>query len=181
MSAEECPLGLLHSTREELRGILSAEILLSTCQETFGGQGVNSVEFICDSKSALSNVAYAGEAMRMATPLKAEMDIIMEIEKLQRENDVTRRTYKWVKGHQQHDDPTVDEQLNDCADQLATECRLDVKQDLIMAHGKQFYDGSKAVLHIGGVIINKDYKSVILKALFGEGLKEYLKNKYEWN
>lgn len=38
-----------------------------------------------------------------------------------------------------------------------------------------------AVLHLGGVIINEDYKGAILDALYADELRLYLKNKYEWS
>ena len=52
MSAEYYNFGLLHSTREELRGNLAAEIMVNKCNETFGCEGNNEVKYICDIKSA---------------------------------------------------------------------------------------------------------------------------------
>ena len=79
MSAEACPLGLLHSTSEELRGLLSAETLLYTCEEVFGCWEKNTVEFICNSKCALNDVTAEIKKMKQESPLKADIEIIIEI------------------------------------------------------------------------------------------------------
>lgn len=52
----------------------------------------------------------------------------MEIDRLKKENTATIQKYKWMKGHQIKERPSVDEKLNDWADQLATvSMRLNVK------------------------------------------------------
>ena len=180
-SAETCPLGLLHSTREELRALLSAEILIAMCNNLFGSKKKNEVEFICDSKSAIAAVTNEVKEMKESSPLKAEMEVIMEIERLKVENKSVDRNYKWIKSHQENEEPTVNEMLNARADEIATEHRSEVATGHASSNEKQFYAGAKAVLQVGGVIVNKDYKGVILRALFADELREYLKNKYEWN
>ena len=51
--AEECMLNSLDSTREELRANLVAEILLNQFNEAFGDEAHQTVNYICDSKSAM--------------------------------------------------------------------------------------------------------------------------------
>ena len=55
ISAEVCNHGALHSTREELRAIMSAELLLEKFSKR-SGQYDRRVTFVCDSKSALGEV-----------------------------------------------------------------------------------------------------------------------------
>lgn len=124
-------LRLLHSTREELRAILSAEILIDTCNEVFGTGNTNHMEFICDSRSALGSVQLDVAQLKLAIPLKADMEIILEIDRLRRKNDTVNRSYKWVKSHQNKKELNADERLNARADQLATEGREDTGQALI--------------------------------------------------
>ena len=52
-SAEECTLKSLDSTREELRANLAAEILLNQFNEAYGNSSQQTVNYVCDSKSAL--------------------------------------------------------------------------------------------------------------------------------
>ena len=51
--AEECMLNSLDSTRGELRANLVAEILLNQFNEAFGDEAHQTVNYICDSKSAM--------------------------------------------------------------------------------------------------------------------------------
>ena len=59
--------------------------------------------------------------------------------------------------------------------------KKNVEEDLIPVNKKQFYEGSKAALHIKGVLINKDYKRAVVHALFADELRLYLMNKYRWD
>ena len=52
MSADKCDLNRLHSTREEMRAILNAEVIVNICNECFG-KVEQQIEFVCDNKSAL--------------------------------------------------------------------------------------------------------------------------------
>ena len=179
-SAETCDLGMLHSTREELRGNLAAEILLDMCVEQYGGECGNEVEYICDSRSAIDALEKDIVALKMSTPLMAEMDILLEIERLRKRNEGVKRKYTWVRSHQDDKILNANEKLNQTADQLATECRDEVVSGLMRAESKQCYVGSKAMLKIGCTLVNKDYKRVINDALFAKEMRSYLMRKYEW-
>ena len=181
MSAETCDLGLLHSTQEELRGNLCAEIILDTLNEKLGDNGSNEVSYVSDSKSAISILEQDIGKLRVSHPLQADMDIILEIERLKRKNDGIGRQYKWVRSHQEGKILNADEKLNQKADQLATECRRNVVAGLAEAECKQYYAGTKAMLRVGCVLINKDYKRAINNALFADEMRAYLMKKYEWN
>ena len=181
MSAEECNMNLLHSTREELRGILAAETLLDECNLSFGDESQNNVKFVCDNKNAIK--AAKGESMSSSKGgmLQPDNEIIMEIKRLQRCNENISREYKWVKSHQNDKILTAEETLNDRADHLATECRENVEQGLIIAESKQSYRGSMATLKINGTVVNKNMKSAIQNALYEEEMRTYLMKKYNWN
>ena len=157
MSAESCSLGLLHSTREELRGNLSAEIILDECNEKFGNEGNNTLLYICDSKSAIRHLESDIGKVKSIKPIGPEMDIILEIGRLRAKNDNITRDFKWVRSHQTKI-LDADEMLNDRADNLATECRVDSAQGLIPVEQKQCFDGAMATLKINGTVINKDLK-----------------------
>ena len=121
MSAETCDLNLLHSTREELRGNLAAEILVDTCNEHFGTDGKNAIEYVCDSKSAIITLEKDISKLTMSLPLQAEMEIVLEIERLREKNKDIERKYRWVRSHQEGKKKlNADEKLNQTADQLAT-------------------------------------------------------------
>ena len=84
MSAEQCEFGLLHSTREELRGNLAAEILIDECNTRFGYENPNDIEFICDSKSALKIIESDISSLKQSQPLAADMEVTLEIGRLQK-------------------------------------------------------------------------------------------------
>ena len=180
MSAEQCDLGLLHSTREELRGNLAAEIILDECNVKFGYEGTNVIEYVCDSKSAVKHLDSDIGNLKALKPLAADMDVILEIGRLREKNDNINRGFKWVRSHQSKtlDD---DEKLNDRADHLATECRVDAEQGLIPVERKQCYVGAMATLKIHGTVVNKDLKTTIQNALYEEEMKKYLIKKYDWS
>ena len=181
MSAESCGLGLLHSTREELRANLAAEILFDTCNETFGSGEKNEIEFICDSKSAVKTLQQDVEKLRLTSPLQAEMGIVLEIERFRKRNMDIKRKYTWVRSHQEKNKTlNADEKLNQSADQLATDCRDNVVQGLMRTENKQYFKGSKATLNIGRILVNKDYKRVINSALHADEMRAYLIDKYNW-
>ena len=181
MSAEYCDFHLLHSTREELRGNLSAEILMNECNMLFGSEGNNEVNFICDSKSALKQVDGDVNKLASTKPLGAEMELILEIGRLRNLNKKIRRNFTWVRSHQEEKTLTENEKLNDRADELATECRDDVISGLGRQTKKQVYKGSLATLTINNCVINKNYKEAVQNALFAEEMKSYLMEKYAWS
>lgn len=75
---------------------------------------------------------------------------------------------------------TDNEVLNDRADELATECRNDANQGLLLKNKKQIYEGSMATLTINNNVINKDVKKAIQTALYSKIMKTYTMEKYGW-
>ena len=111
-----------------------------------------------------------------------EADILMAIDRLQISNDNIKRTYQWVKSHQATDEPTTPfRRVNDIADELATECRKEAIEDLVESPRKIFYPHSIAALHIKGLIISRDLKVEVHKALNDKTLQKFLQEKYHWN
>lgn len=105
MIAEECGLEMLHSTREELRGNLAAEVLFDICNKQFGDDGHNAVEYICDSKSAVEALEKDIGRMKAMMLVQAEMDIILEINRLRCRNEGITRQFKWARNHQEEKKP----------------------------------------------------------------------------
>ena len=85
---------MLHSTREELRANLSAEILFDSFNEVYGDEGHNQIKYICDNKSAVGTLTKDISHMRNTSPLQADMDIILEIERLRNKNNGTEWSIK---------------------------------------------------------------------------------------
>ncbi len=56
MSAESCPMNLLHSTREEIKANLAREIIINECSLHFTTRSTNKIKYICDSRSALAKL-----------------------------------------------------------------------------------------------------------------------------
>ena len=181
-SAERCDFNLLHSTREELRGNLAAEILMDEMNNRFGDEGVNEIEFICDSKSALKIVGGDISSLKQSGPLEAEMELTLEIGRLRSKNNRHKRDFKWVRSHQDNKNTKdTNEELNDRADQIATECREEAQEGFIPLERKQTYEGSLATLQIRGTVINKDLKKMVQEALYAREMKRYMMNKYGWD
>ena len=125
MSAENCGLGQLHSTREELRAVIAAEAIIQVCNTQFGTTNQN-IEFICDNKSALGKIRYENGKQQEVRPLASEAELLMEIRQLRETSENIERTFHWVKSHQDEDEnhiPTDHEQINQRADDLATAAR----------------------------------------------------------
>ena len=181
MSAEKCSNGSLHSTREELRAILSAELLL----EQFGnkwGKFDRRVTFICDSKSALGEVDKPAVQWGFRQPLGPEMDILMSIDRLRMENDVIRRVYIWEKSHQKANDTLSDSRrVNEIADGLATACRTNVLDNFMVPHEKIFFPDSKVSISIKGRRVTKHLKQAVQRACHDSELKKFLIKKYGWS
>ena len=58
------------------------------------------ITFICDSKSALSEVEIDSTKWKDRDFMGSEVDLIMTIDSLKDENDNIRRIYQWEKVHQ---------------------------------------------------------------------------------
>lgn len=112
-------------------------------------------------------------------PLANDMELILQIGRLNGENSDVQRKYKWVRSHQE-EIHTTDARLNDRADQLATECRDYAMQDLLAMASKQTYEGSCATLKIKGTVIYKILKEAVQMALYGTDMRTYLMKKYNW-
>ena len=182
MSAEQGKNKDLHSTREELRALLSAELILDKMGSIWGTEKNINVTFICDSKSALHFVDSALDPKyKERDVLGPEADIIMAIDKLKENNKHINRDYKWVRSHQKDGEPmTNDRRINDIADRLATKCRDEANEDLIELPRKQFFPDSKIALHIKGNIVSRNLKEAVHQAVNDENLKKFLKGKYDW-
>ena len=181
-SAETAPLYNLHSTREELRAILSAEIILDKMGSIWGKKKID-ITIVSDSTSALHFVDKTTiPAWKKRDVMGPEADILMAIDRLKTNNNNIKRTFQWVKSHQSEDEPmTPFRRVNDIADDLATECRHEVNDDLAEAPRKIFYPDSIAAFHIKGLIISRDLKVEVHRALNDRNLREFLQGKYHWN
>ena len=182
MSGEICRRNTLHSTREELLAQLTAEIIISRCSQLWGNEKHRDITMVCDSKSALSAVdTLEEEKWKSLNILDAEADTIMAIEILKQETHNITRIYKWVKSHQTDKDPTTTaRRVNERADELATRCRENITEGLMMASDKLFIPISKMSLQINGTLISKDLKREIGVAMHDKRLKKFLLKKYGW-
>ena len=183
MSAENCGLGQLHSTREELRAVIAAEAIIQVCNTQFGTTNQN-IEFICDNKSALGKIRYENGKQQEVRPLASEAELLMEIRQLRETSENIERTFHWVKSHQDEDENhilTDHEQINQRADDLATAAREAVQDGLLESHPKQIFKNAKITLTIRGCVVSKDLKNEITRALYSEKLKTFLCRKYGWN
>ena len=181
MSAEFCGLGQLHSTREEIRAVLAAEIIISECNYHFGQQMQN-IELVCDNKSALTKARYnKNDKQKEVQPLAAEAELLLELTQLRKQNENIQRSFTWVKSHQEDAQfTTSQESINKRADELATNARENAKEGLINTHPKQIFKHAEATLTINGHVVSKDLKKNIIDALYGERIINYLRKKYEW-
>ena len=182
-SAEICNAGTLHSTREELRAILSAEMIINQCGILWGNATERRITFICDSKSALSEVDVQKDKWSDRNFLGPESDLIMSIDALRRENESIHRVYQWEKAHQAQDEcnENNEKRINREADALATDCRNNVEEGLMVPCRKQFMESSKVSLMINGTRITKSTQKEIHRAVHDTNLIEFLMTKYGWS
>ena len=96
-------------------------------------------------------------------------------------NKNIKRTFIWVKAHQDKEIKTVEETLNDRVDELATTSRHNAAEGLLGVDNKLFYSESKASLLINGGIVSKQVHNQIVKALCERKMRTYYQNKYQWS
>ena len=177
LGAEHCSKKTLQSNREELKGILTAEIILHQCSKLWGGHLTRDVTSICDSKNALKDVEVLKENWKQRDVMKAEAEVAMQIYAL-REGSKLIRDYIWTKGNQIEDE--VEDinsnwvRVNNIADALATEARDNVNEGLIMAEPKQFLPASNISLTIAEKRISKQLKKSIHQVVSDTKLVEFL-------
>ena len=173
MSAETCVHQLLHSTREELRAQLSAELLLDKFGSLWGRDIQRTVTMVCDSKSALHELSAKDEGWRDRNPLGQEMDVLMTIDRLRDENANIRRIYIWEKSHQKKEDQmTKTRRINEEADLAATPCRQHCEEGLMIAHPKVFLPDSICTFKLNGGLVTKNLKEAVHRAFHDEALKK---------
>ena len=180
-SAEECTLKSLDSTREELRANLAAEILLNQFNEAYGNSSQQTVNYVCDSKSALMKLGADTTKQKIIDPLEAEADILMEIEKLRKINSNINRQFNWVGSHQNNKFISRHEMINNRADALATESRHNTAEGLLTAGPKYFYTGARVALTINDCVVSKNVTAEITKALYEKNIFKYYETKYHWS
>ena len=174
-SAESCRMNSLDSTREELRGNLMAEILVNQLNDEYGKDVNHLIKFVSDSRNALNKIQ-----KKFIHPMEAEYDVTEEIRKLKLSNENIERQYLWVKSHQDKEDKSTEERLNERADHLATLSRRNAANDLLGVDQKLFYSAAKTALMIDGGIVTKNTHEEIISALQMDELKSYYRDKYEW-
>ena len=181
MSAERCTKGSLHSTREELRALLEAEMIIERCGDLWGRHCDRRITFICDSKSALSEVELDREKWKDRNFMGPEVDVLITIDALKEESQNIRRVYQWEKAHQSPEEGESNERrINREADELATECRDNVVDGLICPTKKLFMPKSQVSLILDGHRITKGMKTAIHQAVHDMKLAEFLMGKYGW-
>ena len=184
ISAESCGHGQLHSTREELRAVLVAEYIIRGCNMHFG-KVEQKIEYICDNKSAIKKIIYKKDnTQQEVDPLAPEAELLMEITHTRKDNDNILRTFRWVKSHQNNNEgQELSEyaKMNERADDLATEARMEAKDGFLPVQPKQIYNKANITLTIKGLVVSKDIKGLVSIALYGEDIRKYLKEKYDWD
>ena len=180
-SAEKCDFNNLHSTREEVRAALAAEILITECNKHFG-KSEQHITLVCDNTSALNKLEHLKEDVGFNSPLAAEMELLMELARMKKENANITREFKWVKSHQKKNaaDLTEYEKVNERADELATESRELAQQELFPTIPKQIFEGGKVTLTVNNAAVTKYLKETITMALYGGKLRKYMEIKYVW-
>ena len=180
-SAETCGHHHLHSTREELRAQLAAEVIINECGKHWGRDQKRNIQLVCDNRSTVNILKQDIPTTTLMDPHVAEIDIILSINELKRVNENVNRTYSWVSSHQEEDEyEHVEVRINDRADELATETRENVEKSLQYTYPKQFFEGAQAMIKIDGSFVTKDLKNSIHKALYQSNLEDFLIGKYNW-
>ena len=183
ISAEKCGHGHLHSTREEVKAVVAAEAIIKECNDYFGYINQN-IKFICDNKSALGKIKVEENKNITRDPLGSDVELLMELDTLRENNNNIERDFQWVKSHGDRDESHIlsdHEKINQRADELATMGREYAETDLIPTCPKQLYSGAKVTLKIGGSVVSKNLKKTITMALYGDQIKKYLREKYDWS
>jgi len=182
MCAESCGLNHLHSTREEIKAIVAAEAMIRECNKHCGTSH-QTIDFICDNKSALGKIRYKNDKQQEVNPLGIEAELLLELSHIRNENDNIVRKFHWVKSHKDDDSEYVlsdYDKINQRADALATQSRVDATEELLEIYPKQIYSNAMTTLTIKGNVVSKDLKNTITMALYGQQLLDRLINKNGW-
>ena len=181
-SAETCGFRHLHSTREEMKAILSAEYVIRECNRFFG-EVEQKVDFICDNKSAL-HTSCCLEKKGIGDAWRQEAELELEMAGIQTENKNIVRRYKWVQSHVDEIDGyelSEEEKINQRADELATMAREEASEGMLTVEKKQIYEKARATLTVRNYPVTKNLREVIRNELFGKEMETYLCNKYGWD
>ena len=179
--AEKAMEGTLTSTREELIAMLAIQYLINIFQEWIGCPKNGEFIVITDSEAAKTIRGREIASYDSAVFLKQEMDVEMEIRRMEKLSKLEKMEIIWTKSHVDgvSDNPYYSA-LNEMADQLATKAREGVIKKTIKQQIYHLFPGNKIALSINGYLVHNNRKSIIRRECHQAALKQYLINKFEW-
>lgn len=183
-SAEYQPGTDASSTRQELLGQLGLEYWMDELEQTWGrSRGILRLTLVTDSQASIDVMQNVPKVMGVGAMIKAEMDVALEIHRLQSTKTwIHRQTIK-VTSHIDKDD-APDEFLWECnnfVDELATKSR-DRANIRELAHRESYcFPGARVGCVINGRVENNGLYKKLQEHIAGGAMRQYLCQKYDWN
>jgi len=171
-------------TRQELLGQLGVEYWLHKFQQLWGIPRQSlSITLITDSQVSIDLLENVQEQQGIKDTLKADMDVALEIFRLQQIHAWTKWRVQKVESHIDRND-APDEYYWDCnnfADTLASKAREIFPIQSLKETHCHIFEGARAGVTIQGRIENNRLYSVLKSHINGSNMKQYLLEKYHWN
>ena len=170
-------------TRQELIGQLGIEMWLEKLVDQWGVPRQKlQLTLVTDSQVSIDILQKVPEGIGIKDMLQPEMDIALEIYRLQQKHFWTEWQVKKVESH--IDRTSAPDEFfwdcNDIADQLATKARDEFSEEDLRQRIGYVHLGTKIGCKIGGVIENNQLYKVLKLHINGRELKQHLMEKNDW-
>ena len=154
----------LTSTREEIRAYVAVWYIVEELKKKWGVEDMNqNIRVITDSKAAMTMCAEDRELNRR-TVLGPDMDLVMEIRNMKRNQSRVNLRMEWVESHSEEcEDEPQEVTVNRIADDLAMKARGKIKRGTSLPLVPLLLPGAVASLWIGRKMVNNNRRREILK------------------
>jgi hypothetical protein len=170
---------MLSSYRSELGGILTILFLLQQLVAYFE-LTIGSVMLYCDNKSALENV-FDEHPKRGIYPLLARDYDFLGLARQIRQQLPIKINHAHVKGHYKGNDREVKHDLNDIADDLASQFQHFPPEGYRSRRMPLLHPEYEAVLYYSNSIITMNFRDIIYSQIFSGDLAANIQKKTGWS
>ena len=174
------PRDVANSTRCEIAGYAAPLLILTLLTRQWGIRFGCPIRWVCDSKSALVNVARHSSSPSSSRLQPSNADILTQIRTFQDELG-TRVQQKWVKGHQSgQSSKSKDVIRNNRADELATWYRDHLPQGQSTERTDHVPE-SRVSVSINGIRQVGEIEACLRFHINGYHLRQYLQSRHQWS
>ncbi len=173
------PRDFANSTRCEIAGLVAPVLLLTLLASHWGTRFKCKFRWVCDSKSAISNVQKHTSGPQYSRIQPSNVDLLSQIFTLKAELGKLVEP-KWIKGHQSTKlVPSKDVARNNRADELATSYREQHRTSQSQERIDHVPE-ARVSIRIKGIIQIGQVESCLRFHINGYHMRCYLQHRHEW-